>query len=424
MNTTSGFDVREYGAVGDGLALDHESIQRAIDACAAAGGGQVYVPPGRFRCGTLRMRSNVCLFLDMGARILAADDPALYPEICKTPFGNLPGQIQALLWADGVENVTVAGFGAIDGGADSPLSPEEAAGILFRPALVFYRDCRNVRFLDVTLENSTFWTLHLLRCRNVLIRGCTIVAHLDRINADGIDPDGCEDVIISDCRISTGDDCIVVKSTEGDLCRNITVSNCLLRSSQTALKIGTEAMGDIRNVTFSNCTVSDSKVALAVFMKDGSTYENIIFSNIMAEASHDFPVIVDHTPRYHKEPRVGVVRNILFDNIFIRSNGRCYLEGAVGAPLESIVLRNVSWTADGPARVKGAKKAPGARRIDPDPAAPDYAGREGHLVAVRVRGLIVEGFRLLHEKGAPRREPVFAHELLESPSPRIETLAL
>lgn len=420
MKTPSGqYDVKDFGAVGDGAALDQAAIQAAVESCHRDGGGRVYLPPGRYLSGTIQLRSNVCLYLEMGARIMGATDPGLFPEICKTPYGNLPGQIQAVLFADRAENVTVAGYGAIDGGGNSVLLPDEASGIFFRPALVFFRDCRKVRFLDVALEYSVFWTLHLLRCQDVMIRGCSIVAHPDRINTDGIDPDGCQDVIISDCRIDTGDDCIVVKSTEGDLCQNITITNCNLRSTQTALKIGTEAMGDIRNVTFTNCVIADSSVALALFMKDGSTYENIIFSNIIVEASHDFPILVDHTPRYFKEPRLGEVRNILFENILIKGDGRCYLEGQESHPLRNVTLRNFTWTVAGSRPFAGAKKPPGARRIEPDPNAVSYAQNEAHVIAVHVRGLTLERFKIVHGENVVPRKPVFFHEVRESGEPDV-----
>jgi hypothetical protein len=421
-NSTGLFNVRDFGAVGGGVALDQEAIQAAIDACSQDGGGQVYFPPGRYLTGTIQLRSNVCLHLEMGARIVASSDKTLFPEICKTPYGNLPGQIQALLYVDQAENVTVSGYGAIDGGGNSPLPPEEAAKVFFRPALVFFRDCRKVRFLDVSLEYSTFWTLHLLRCRDVMIRGCTILAHRERINTDGIDPDGCQDVIISDCRIDTGDDCIVVKSTEGDPCQNITISNCNLRSSHTALKLGTEAIGDIRNITFTNCVITDSNVALALFMKDGSTYENIIFSNMIVEASHDFPIVIDHTPRYYKEPRFGEVRNVVLENVLISGSGRCLLEGQASHPLQNITFRNLTWTITGACRYSGARKPPGARRIEPDPNAINYAGKRAQIIAVHVRGLTMDNCRIIHPNGAAEREPLFLHNVEDSVEPDVSTM--
>ncbi|CAG7638112.1 glycoside hydrolase family 28 protein [Paenibacillus allorhizosphaerae] len=393
------FDVVQFGASGNGTDLSHEGIQQAIDACAEAGGGTVYVPAGTYLCGTLHLKSNINMHLEQGAVILGADDAALYPEICKTPYGNLPGQIQALIWADNVSNVTITGQGIVDGGGNSPLAPSDAVHVRFRPALIFYRDCRNVKFLDVTLQYSCFWTLHLLRCSDVLVRGMTIVAHRERINTDGIDPDGCRNVIISDCHMKTGDDCIVIKSTEGDVCENITITNCILSSRHAALKLGTEAIGAIRNITFNNCIINHTNVALALYMKDGSSYENIIFSNMVVEAYNEFPVVIDITPRYYKEPAIGTIRSIIFDNIMFTGKGRMYIEGAMDAPVSDISLRNITWNITGKCKTDGIKKPDGARRIEIDPNRANYVVHPYQLIAVHVNGLFVSNWKVLNRTG-------------------------
>jgi hypothetical protein len=393
------YNVRDFGARGDGVSLDHEAIQRTLDMCGRDGGGQVVVPRGTYLCGTIRLRSNVRLHLDMGAVILAAEDESHFPEICKTPFGNLPGQIQALLWADHVENLTICGDGIVDGGQNKPLRSNDAVGVKFRPALIFCRDCRNIKFIDVTMRYASFWTLHLLRCTDVAVRGVTILANQDRINTDGIDPDGCKDVRISDCDITTGDDCIVIKSTEGDLSENITVTNCVLKSKQAALKLGTEAIGDIRNVVFSNLVIR-SNVGLALYMKDGSTYENIISSNIIMDVTNDFPLILDITPRYYREPRIGKIRNVTLSNIDLTGKGRFYIEGMPGSPVTNVSLRDIAWTITGPCRIESARKPIGARRVELDPNSPNHATQPYQLVIVNAQGVSVDGLRLYDRTGA------------------------
>ncbi|CAG7623606.1 Exo-poly-alpha-D-galacturonosidase [Paenibacillus solanacearum] len=393
------FDVVRFGAVGNGTDLAHEAIQQAIDACADAGGGTVYFPAGTYLCGTLRLKSGVHLHLEQGAVIAGSEDAALYPEICKTPYGNLPGQIQALLWADGVSNVAITGQGIIDGGGNSPLSPNEAVHVRFRPALIFYRDCHNVKFLDITLQYSCFWTLHLLRCSDVLVRGVTILAHRERINTDGIDPDGCRNVIISDCMIKTGDDCIVIKSTEGDACENMTITNCILSSRHAALKLGTEAIGPIRNIAFNNCIINQTNVAMALYMKDGSSYENIMFSNMVVEAYNEFPVVIDVTPRYYKEPAIGHIRGIVFDNMMFTGKGRMYIEGAEEAPISDLTLRNITWNITGPCKTSDVKKPDGARRIEIDPNRINYAVHPYQLIAIHVDGLLVSNWKVFNRSG-------------------------
>jgi len=391
------YDVRAFGARGDGGALDHWAIQKAIDCCHRGGGGTVEIPAGRYLCGTIRLRSNVCLCLEAGATILAAEDPTLFHEIARTPFGNHPGRIQALLWADDAENVTVSGQGTVDGRKDGPLAVSGSEPLRFRPVIAFYRNCRNVKFLDVTFRNADMWTLHLMRCDGVMVRGVSILNCIDRINSDGIDPDGCRNVTISDCHIVAGDDCIVIKSTEGDVCENITVSNCVLSTKCAALKIGTEAIGDIRNITFSNCVIHDTRVALALYMKDGSTYENMIFSNMTIEADGQFPILVDVTPRYYKEPKKGRIRNVQFENVNITSPGRCLVEGLPDAPIENLSFRNVTWNVSGACKTDATKPG-GTRRQERDPEAPNYAEKPYHFVAAHVEGLEVSGLKMIDRR--------------------------
>lgn len=388
-------NVSDLGAVGDGQSLDHDALQRGLDLCRDQGGGTLFVPAGTYLCGTLQIGSNTTLYLEMGARLLSCEDPALYPVICPTPFGNLPGQIQALLWAENAENVQVCGPGVIDGGHPEALSPADAAPLRFRPALVFFRSCRNVVFQDLTLQWSSFWTLHLLHCDDVRIQGVRIQANLDRINADGIDPDGCRNVTISDCHIVSGDDSICIKSTEGRPCENIAISNCIVQTNCAALKIGTEAMGPIRNILFNNCVVRESSVALALYLKDGSIYENMIFSNMTIESQSQFPILVDQSPRYHKEPRKGSIRSILFNNLLVRGPGRIHLEGIPGYPLQNITFRGITWQVTGALKTSGLRKPPGARRTDPDPAAPNFTDEPYQITAAHVEGLILDDIRLL-----------------------------
>lgn len=388
------WNVRNGGAKGDGVTLDQAALQAVVDRCAAAGGGTVRVPAGAYLIGTVELRSNVCVHLDMGARLLAADRPECFPEISKTPHGNLPGQIQAVLWADNAENITVSGSGTVDGGHPEALSSAAAVNVRFRPALVFFRNCRNVKFLDVTLQHSSLWTLHLQRCVDVMVRGVTIRNNPHRINADGIDPDGCRNVIISDCNIIAGDDAICIKSTEGDPCENIVVSNCVLSTTCAALKIGTEALGDIRNITFTNCVIHDTNVALALYMKDGSTYENMIFSNMIIESRNQFPILVDVTPRYYREPRQGRIRSIVFENVMVSSPGRCQIEGLPDMPIENLTLRNITWNVTGPLQTGNVRKPAGARRTERDPDAPNHAANPYQFVAAHVRDLEVSNVKL------------------------------
>ena len=395
------FNIRDYGAVGDGVALDQQALQTAIDACAATGGGTVIVPSGNYLTGTVQVKSGVNLHLEAGARIVAADDAALYPVICPTPFGNLPGQIQAVIWIEKASGVRVTGPGVIDGGGAIAPSYNDACEMFFRPALVFCRDCHDLQFLEVTLLNTRFWTLHLMRCDDVAIRGINIWNNQDMPNSDGIDPDGCRNMIISDCNIRTGDDAIVIKSTEGDPCENIVISNCIVSSRCAALKLGTEVMGDMRDIIFANCIVQQANVVIALYMKDGTTFENIRFSNINMTVDNPFPVVVDITPRYYKEPRKGFINNVVLDGIAITGQGRCYIEGLPEQPIAGLTLRDITWNITGPCEVEKYEKPIGARRVESDPERQKLTVFPYHFLIFHVDGLDMTGIKLYDRQETP-----------------------
>ena len=233
------FDPRSFGAIGDGHAKDSLAIQRAIDACTAAGGGVVYLTPGTYLCGTVVLKSNVTLYLEAGAVVLGSDDINDYEP-------------KHLLFASGVHNVGLAGPGKIDGRGpafwvhvDRQPVPEsklwsDAVHLdwtrkKFPSPMVEFESCTDVRISEVTFCNSPGWTIRPFNCDRVQIRGIVINNPVYSPNSDGIDPTGCQDLVISDCIIETGDDAICLKSeslngTPVRLSKNIVVTNCIITS--------------------------------------------------------------------------------------------------------------------------------------------------------------------------------------------------
>lgn len=375
-------DITTLGALAGVQEDATAAIQTAIDQQHAAGGGIVLIPAGHWRSGMLILRSRVELHLARGAVLQASDDQQRFPIICATPFGNLPGHIRALIHADGAEDIAITGAGVLHGNGDSPLwgddvlLPENA----FRPALVFLRDCRKVLLRDVSLHYSAFWTCHMLRCNDVLIDAIDIRTHPRRINADGIDPDGCRNVRIRGCTIDSTDDAICLKSTEGDPCEDIVVSDCVLTSRCCALKIGTEALGDIRRVLMHHCVVRDSSMGVAMYQKDGSTYEDISVQDCTLVCRDHFPVFVDVTPRDYQAPTVGRIRRVLLADLRVQSAGRCYLRGHPQSPLQQVTVRGMRWLVDGPADCSATVAPTGARRVQLDPHAQDAAREPYHVL--------------------------------------------
>ncbi len=390
-------NVLDFGVRGNIDKSATTAIQAAVDQCHEAGGGTVLLPAGRYSSGTIRLRSQVRLELESGAVLVASQDPVDYQPLRQGAGDLQQEQGHALLVAEDAHTVAITGSGVIDGGGNEGLRHPRAAEV-FRPAMLCFEGCRNVRIEGVTFLHPSQWTLHLLCCQDVLVRGVTILAHMERINTDGIDPDGCRNVIISDCVIRTGDDSIVIKDTRNNGCRNIVVSNCVLSSACAALKIGTEATGDIRNVTFSNCVIENTNVALALYQKDGSTYENILFSSMIIESYAQFPILIDIKPRDYRNPTCGRIRTVSFDHITVRSPGRVLVEGLPDHPVENVRFHNLTWTVTGSLVTTDIRKPAGARRSIADPDRENFAACAAQFVFAFVHGISLRDIRLYTEE--------------------------
>jgi polygalacturonase len=286
-------DVTGFGASGDGKRNNRDAIQRAIDECAAAGGGAVRIPPGRFRSGALRLKSGVALYLDHGAMLMASDRLEDYPVRRPTPRVPPDHWGSAFLLAEGAERVAILGPGVICGAGLAKPRPPGGRLEPFRPRLVAFEKCKDVAVDGVTLRDSDRWTLHFYHCDHVRAGGLRIQAAYDITNTDGIDIDGCRNVVISGCEIVTGDDCIVLKTTnylgEPRAMENVTVSNCVLSTRASAFKVGTETHADIQNITFANSVVYGTgqvrpQCAVELASVDGARLGCISVSNITARA--------------------------------------------------------------------------------------------------------------------------------------------
>lgn len=363
------YDVRQYGARGDGRRKDTEAIQRAVDECASAGGGTVYLSPGIYLSGTVVLKENVTLRLESGATLLGSTDLADYrPQSGPPSTGD--ANAKHLLFARDAANVTVCGAGYIDGQGKSfwvpsgrvPPKPEDAWRdvatydwkALDRPSpmLEFFR-CRNLRIEDVTIANAPGWTLRPIECDTVLIRGINIRNPVIGPNTDGIDVTCCQNVCISDCDIRTGDDAICLKS-EGpygpmSLTRNIVITNCLLTCCCNGLKFGTATRGGFENVAFSNSVIYNDVVPLnervisgvAIEMVDGGWLTGLVVSNIRMQRVRT-PIFIRLGDRSRARGIPGTLHGVLIEDV--HATGAILTSSITGLPnqaAEDITVSNV-----------------------------------------------------------------------------------
>jgi polygalacturonase len=361
------FNVRDYGAWGNGQTLDSPAIQSAIDACSVQGGGTVHLPAGQYLTGSLFLRSDISLHLDSGAVILGSENPEDYPVIHSRWEGKHQDTYAPLITGQNLNNISVVGRGTIDGRGAVWWQVKRDGRLKHpRPRLISFSDCTNVLIEGITAINSPSWTINPVHCQNVNIRGITIINPADSPNTDGINPDSCRLVRISDCYVSVGDDCITIKSgTEHEApdryapCRDITITNCTLERGHGGVVIGSEMSGGVKNVVISNCVFigTDRGIRIKSRRGRGGAIEDIRVSNLIMDG-----VLCPFTMNlyYHigvrgnsdvsdKNPRsvddtTPRLRRIHFSNITAREvkHAAGFLYGLAEMPLEDISFTDVS----------------------------------------------------------------------------------
>ncbi len=283
--------VKDFGAQGDGIALDTAAIQRAIDVAAQNNGGTIWIPAGKYVIGSIFLRDNITLHLDAGAVLLGSRTLTDYPIISTRWEGVTQPTHAPLIAGNGLHNLAITGHGIIDGRGDIWWQQHRAKTLdAPRPRLISFANCANILIEGITLTNSPAWTIHPVRCENVTIDKVTIRNPADSPNTDGINPDSCRNVRIANCHIDAGDDCITIKSgTEAEPpelrtpSENITITNCTMVHGHGGVVVGSEMSGDVRNVVIANCVFigTDRGIRLKSRRGRGGIVEDIRATNIV-----------------------------------------------------------------------------------------------------------------------------------------------
>lgn len=338
--------ILDYGAVPNGKTMNTTSIQRAIDAAFAAGGGLVYAPPGTFLTGGLELKSRVTLYLEAGCVLLGSPSIRDYTYYPGPPLlGDANGH--HLIFAQAAEDIAICGLGTIDGQGQAywqhnvehgPIPPQleyrdVASGHYHaidnnnRPSpMVEIAQCRNVRISGVTLKNSPGWTLRPIDCEGVVIDGIRVRNPYYGRNTDGMDITASREVFVSNCDIIGGDDGICLKSENyyGDsipVSKNITITNCVVASASNGFKMGTATQGAFENITFSNSVIYADNGSpmmnrpiggINVEMVDGGSVDGVVVSNIRIQNART-PLFVRLGQRLKGQNTF--LRNVLIDGV-------------------------------------------------------------------------------------------------------------
>jgi hypothetical protein len=391
------YDARAFGLKNTRDANQTAALQAAIDACHAAGGGTVYVPPGSYLAAGILLKSHVALYLETGAAVYASTRREDYPQ-----------GVRALIAARKAEHIAILGGGALHGQGtadlrrrDAPFDPMPE----FRPMVIRLDDSSGVTLRDFSILYSDSWACHLNRCQRVVADGLTIRNNFYRTNSDGIDPDSCQDVRISNCHISAGDDCICLKTNSGIPCQDVTVTNCTLESVATAIKLGTASDSSFRNIAISNCTIRNSTVGVGFFVKDGGTIEGVAVSNLAIETLREpalvvdwlrnmiYPLFIDIEQRT-PQSRVGAVRDVLFSNIRIASDNGILMQGMPESIIENVTLRDILFRVTRPFPYGARRKHAGGVSNPKDARRTLYAQHPSYCTLANMRHVTVDNLRV------------------------------
>jgi polygalacturonase len=380
------YNARSFGATGDGKTLDSPAINKAIEACAGAGGGTVFLPAGTYLSGSIRLKSNIHLLIDAGAVILGAPqnlnayDPEepftgpAYQDGGHTFFHN------SLIWGENLTNVSITGQGTINGGGLSigdgsedrasgfsnfgrgtmPAPSTTSVGARIGNKAIALKLCRNVLLRDITILHGGHFAIIVTGCDNMTIDNVTL--DTDR---DGMDIDCCRNTMVSNCRVnSPRDDGICPKSSfalgRNVITENLTIVNCQVSGFTEGtlvdgtmkggggtgrIKMGTEANGGFRNITIANCTFRACH-GLALEEVDGGILENITINNISMMDVAGYPIYIT-TGKRNRGPNVtqpSRARNILISNISATGVDRAsgiQIAGLPEQPIEGVRLENI-----------------------------------------------------------------------------------
>jgi len=410
-------DVTKVGVVGDGATLNTAAIQKAIDDCAAAGGGTVSFPAGRYLTGTIQIKSNVTLRLEEQATLLGSTNVADYRNL--DPFIDGSGHAlgHALVVAVDAENVGIEGKGTVDG--QSPQLKATQKSYTMRPFLVRWVRCTNVTVRDVHLMNPGAWTLNFFQTKGAVIDGVTIRSRdLGMQNNDGINLDSSENIRVSNCDVISGDDALVIKSTsEARPSHDIQAINCKLSSRTNAIKLGTESIGGFSNISVSNCTITNTKMAgIALYEVDGADLSNVMVSDITMDGVI-IPISIRLGSRLktfregdQARPNPGKLSDVMIKNVTAKNIEMIgmLINGIPGFPVENLNLENIQLELPGGGTAEAAKiQLPEKESAYPEfdmfgKTMPAYG-----IYARHVNGLKLQGVRITSLQPDARPATVF-----------------
>lgn len=379
--------VKDYGAKGDGIAVDTVAINAAVEDCYSRGGGTVVVGAGTYLTGTIRLLDNITLKLEPGATVLGSGNLADYPHLANSS----EDRDTALIVAENGHNVAIVGEGVIDGngrafinigatnfhpffetaqtrqsqafGARMAEDREGPVEMNARPGvLILLLRGDGIVLRDFHVLDSPNWSIHVACSNHISISGLDVRNSLLVPNADALDVSGSSNVTIANSYLEAGDDGLVLGGPCADgWCQqpmeSVVVSNVILHSRSAALRIGPAAKG-ARNMTFENLIIRDSNRGINIQSRAGEVVEDLLFSNVLSEtrlidgpwwgAGEPISITVARWA-YQSWPDApaqtsGRIRHVVFNNLIAKSQSPIVIYSTEPGLIEDVNFRDLKLT--------------------------------------------------------------------------------
>ncbi len=345
-------NVRDFGAVGDGTNKDTVAFQKALDACAVSGGGEVLVPAGTYLIGSVQIGDRTILRLETNSIIAGSPDANDYPMMDIRWEGRWQPGRRALIYAANVDHTGIIGPGRIEGNA-AVAAPQNPRGVVVLEPI----SCNDVRWEGFTVTQGGNWATHPTYCTDVVIQNVNIKG-----SRDGIDVDSCKNVRIEGCDIDTGDDSISLKSGRGlngarlgKATEDVLITGCTLTGRRfAAIGIGSETSGGIRNVRIEHCKLTSRTFGVYVKTRIGraGVIENISGDDldVLAGGFLRINLISSGNSNTADDPVEGLAgypagRNFSFSNVRVTGTTLADVSQIAGEkPLEKLSLENITGT--------------------------------------------------------------------------------
>ena len=431
------YNIKDFGATGDGVTPDTKSINAAIETAASKGGGDIIFPAGKYISGSIHLKSNIHLIIQQGCVLIATDkNPERNFDSAETTINTTYQDYghshfhDGFIWGDSLHDISITGEGMIWGKGlikDWYQNSKEA-----NKTISLYR-CRNVIIRDVQVLHGGWFAILATGVDNLTIDNLKIDT-----NRDGMDIDCCKDVRVINCFVNSPyDDGICLKSTYAlgyfKATENVTITNCQVSGYDEGtlldgsfkrtdnpeyhfkptgrIKFGTESNGGFKNITISNC-VFDYCRGLALETVDGGLLEDVTINNITMRDIVNDPIFLRLGKRMRgpQGTPVGKLHRVIISNVIVYnadSAYACTISGVPGNNIKDIQLNNITLYYQGGSSIDTNMAVPENENAYPEPGMFGRAVANGFLIR-HVSGLQLNNITINHL--LPDKRPAFVFD--------------